>query len=492
MTASHARGEGRPDAYLVVPPLIKYAAGPLLGPAIVEAASARAGFDVRTVDLNIEFLHSTGLLPPPNTGEVEYYGDHCKPGDALDRIESVFRLSLDRATCGARFERERRELLWMSHDEVALAAEGLKATPLGSFLAGRLLALEEPRLLGVSVMWEWQVIPALFLSLVAKRAWPSATVVWGGSHVTALHDRIALDPLFGRFVDGFLPFHSEGSFVQLLESPDDPSRVEGMVVAGGGIPSSTPAEAKDFPGLSFPRLDLYGRPRLVLPVELSTGCAYGRCTFCTYPAIEPEYRPLPTERLDGVLELAVRERAAVSFKDSYLLHDRLKEIAERIHGRVPWSATTKLHPRLVEFMPELATGGLRTLEVGLETLDPRSQECIKKRQSEGLLDDFLRSCASHRVSVVVNYMTGLPGEDESHAQSLLAGLQAKLELMRRREGLVARPEPHRFRLERMSPMARVPERSGIGVVGGWPWSSILKWERIGVTVEPVLPGVRRP
>jgi radical SAM superfamily enzyme YgiQ (UPF0313 family) len=56
--------------------------------------------------------------------------------------------------------------------------------------------------------------------------------------------------------------------------------------------------------------------RLTLPAQSTRGCAFGRCAFCTYPAIEGAARKLDLNEIHEVVMEAVRRRAAVSFKDS--------------------------------------------------------------------------------------------------------------------------------------------------------------------------------
>ena len=84
---------------------------------------------------------------------MEYYGDHCKPGTALDAAARIFRSSIDKAITSPNLEREPRTLLWLTHDETAESALNLGPTPLGQFIAGKLRSLDEPRVLGLSVMW---------------------------------------------------------------------------------------------------------------------------------------------------------------------------------------------------------------------------------------------------------------------------------------------------------------------------------------------------
>src|SRR5271169_2756108 len=70
------------DCWIVVPPFLKYSAGPLLGPAVLEGAARQNGFCVRTVDLNIQYLRNSS--PPENSDtEVCFFGDHAKTSSNL-------------------------------------------------------------------------------------------------------------------------------------------------------------------------------------------------------------------------------------------------------------------------------------------------------------------------------------------------------------------------------------------------------------------------
>jgi hypothetical protein len=71
-----------------------------------------------------------------------------------------------------------------------------------------------------------------------------------------------------------------------------------------------------------------------------------------------------------------------------------------------------------------------------------------------------------RPQFIDNYITALPGKEDSRARERLERLEAKLERMRPENTLVARTEHRRrFRLEPMPEMVRNPEESSIGVLG---------------------------
>jgi hypothetical protein len=144
-----------------------------------------------------------------------------------------------------------------------------------------------------------------------------------------------------------------------------------------------------------------------------------------------------------------------------------------VRGRVLWSACTKLAPGLnPEMLRSLAAGGCHTLEIGLETLVEGAQELVDKRQSRPLFVSTLDAAAEAGIALVVNYMTGFPGVDETDEALGLADVAS---LLAARGGrLVACVEHNRFELERLAPLASDPPR-GLSVVDEWPWSTVLAW-----------------
>lgn len=470
------------DGWIVVPPFLKYAAGPLLGPAVLQGASESQGLNIHTADFNIAFIHSVGALAREEAGPLHFYGDHSKPS-GLESVEWHFWENLMMGfprTSGVTLAHLKKG--WYSHAQVNEALELLSDSPLGLFVRRSLGELPRTRLMGISVLWAGQVLPGLMVSKIVKTEWPNARVVWGGAHVTAIIDEIMRDANFGTWVDGFLAGHCEESFVRLVASMSkDRFECPGLVIPGQGTPTRGVAAMIPPPDSSFPDLTQYGHPKLTLPIELSVGCPYARCSFCTYPAIEGEYLRFPLDSLRPLINLAEKESAAISFKDSLVPAAILRGISCAINGRVEWSACTKLAPNLdSELLSLIARKGCRTLEVGLESLNAETQERIDKIQPMNLLDHFLEAASSAGISVVLNYMTGFPWEDSRQADALLQELKDRLGRYR---GLIARVEHNRFNLERLSPMAIQPEKYSLEITGMWPWSSILDWKPIPQNVK---------
>ncbi len=459
---------------LVVPPFLKSVNGPLLGPAMLAGAAERAGHDVGVIDLNstwiAERVDLTGFEPGP------FVGDHDRPRGALQRLQHEVSALLQSALPDAAFVIGEDPALTVtySHGEVREAAEALVSmTAVGGWTASKLGRTTAPAVVGISVLYSGQVLWALAVSLVVRRLWPSSLIVWGGPHVTALRDEIAADRRYRWAADRFVFGHAERTFVDILEAADGRQDLPLQAVeAGAGRPLTALDDPDVVPVLTTP---LTTWPRPTVPAQGSRGCAYGRCTFCTYPAIEGRVRLVGTEHLLGVIEAAGKHGAVLSLKDSLVVPKRMVEIGRMVDGKARWSACTKLHPAFDgAFVQALASMGCATVEFGLETLTPGGQLLFDKHQTPALFQRATQALAGAGIAVVVNYMTGLPGGDPAEEAAWLAWVKGNIADL----GDRAKVEHNRFQLERLSPMVRDPAAFGIRVLKAWPWSSVMAWERV--------------
>lgn len=476
------RGGAR--ALLVVPPLVKYNAGPLLGPAMLVGAGRDAGHTVELLDLNQAWLRAELASDPLTASPSPFIGDHDRPSEVLRRAQSSFSAQCRRhlsVEVGA-IDDDPALTLTCEHDALYTAAWSLAASSEGQWIQTQLAGQAAPQLVGVSVMYSGQVLWGLAVGIVARRLWPGVQVVWGGAHVTALAGEIAADARYGELIDGFVFGYAERSFVALLEAV---ARGDAPPWNRAGAGHVVQAEDDDAVVPRFSDLAAYDRARLTLPAQSSRGCAYGRCAFCTYPAVEGRARELPLGPTRAVVDQAEELRALVSFKDSLLVAPRLAAIASMIGGRVRWSACTKLNAALADprAMRDLATGGCATLEFGLETLVPDAQRLIGKQQSIGLFCRVLDAACSAEISVVINYITGFPGVDAGEDGRWLDRVRAEFAA---RPGLIAKLEHNRFQLERRSPMGMAPELHGLQVTRRWPWASVMGWRPTAPVVPPEL------
>ena len=466
------------SALLLVPPFLKHFGGPMAGPAYLKGAGERARHTVEVLDLNREWIKER-ITSAYTSGQIK--GDHDKPSKELNRLYQEWQ-----ELCSAHWpvpvpanERESRTVvLYASHEEVVGCAANMAAGIFGAWVRRSLEHTRRPDLVGLSVMFSGQIIAALAITKVIHAVWPGVPVVWGGAHVTALAEPISKDTIYGEGIDGFVVGYAEKTWVELLDAVASRKPWPPEVFKAG----RASRRAKE-DGTTVPAFDLssYGQGSLTLPVQASRGCAYGKCSFCTYPKIEGKHRKLSMTALEPVIEQAATHAAVVSFKDSLLVPNQLREVGAMIKGRVMWSACTKLHDSFDrETMRRLFGEGLRTLEIGLETLDGVSQSIINKPQSPALLRSFLDAAADAGVAIVINYLTGVPGADAREEQHWL---QVVRDEVAARPSLKAMIEHNTFQLEMLSPMGSNPSAYGIKVTRRWPWSSLLEFR---VIAQPAL------
>lgn len=455
-------------ALLVVPPMVKSLAGPLAGPAWLAGVARSEGVHLDVLDLNAMWLRWGHPIPLPDPNGPS--GDHAKPLGGLVLPEAAWNWLTGRALPAGPPRRGCEEAPMLHSFEAADEA----AARLASGWLGRawrhFLAGPRPRFVGVSVLWAGQVLGALVVSVLAKGAWPGVPVLWGGAHITALAPELAADLRYGRWVDGFVAGYAEGTFRQMLRG--DPLGAPGVFAAGGQHAPTALEELDAVP--CFQRLGDYGQPRLTLPVQTVRGCAYGRCAFCTYPAVEGLQRRVSDAAVAGAVERALAAGAEIAIRDALATPGRLEFVAGLVRGRVRFAATTRVVPRLGRSrLASLVRGGLRTLELGIEASDAEVLKLMAKAQSVELVEQWLGDAEGLDLHLVINVMFGFPGQ--TRGQALDSRRYFDLELPRRFPRTRFSIERNLLQLERRAPMAARPDAFGVEVLGSWPWSSVLAW-----------------
>jgi hypothetical protein len=218
-------------ALIVVPPFIKYNAGPLLGPHLLQAAARSHGHSCSVLDLNALWIQrhvAKQQTPTSEDGLITtdratvqrrlkpmFQGDHNKPLDnTLSEVEQTWNsLLLSSAAlkkhngqaCYSSPDFVRRlQNGFFDHEEMKQSASNLAFSPFGEWAqrqvcsASLLVGCDDSTcsgsidLVGLSLLHAGQLIPAAAISLLARRLWPQATIVWGGPHISGLGEEISV------------------------------------------------------------------------------------------------------------------------------------------------------------------------------------------------------------------------------------------------------------------------------------------------------------
>ncbi|MET8003721.1 B12-binding domain-containing radical SAM protein [Nonomuraea glycinis] len=390
---------------------------------ILARAADRHGLTVRILDLNIEYFRS--FQHASTTVESAVLGDHGKDRAFLVAAAEHFFRSTNLPADEALHLPDTADAIAGMHFGFETLARATAED--SAFWSGWLedalshAAAVPPPVVGISVMGPSQVFVALVVARLVKRRWPRSVTVLGGSHVTLLAAEMGGDPRYLEHVDVVLPGHSEEEFAALVASVRKGRRRSAPGIAA----PPSPARSFDYhPLATAEQLRSYDPATLTMPLQFTRGCSYGRCTFCTYPVVEPVVTPLHAARAAETIGALAGEHGLTRFsvKDSLFTVPMMIALAEALTAagiRAQWSATTKATRSLIAHAPRLAAAGLVTLEIGVETVHPDGQRLFDKTADPGMIEDVVHACTDSGIAVVVNLIFGLPGESLGQAERQL-------------------------------------------------------------------------
>ena len=273
-----------------------------------------------------------------------------------------------------------------------------------------------------------------------RSRFPSATIVIGGEHASALPDRTLLDcPAIDVVVIG----EGEETIVDLtlaLEEGRPLESVAGLAFVSEGAVVRTPRRARirDVDDIARPAWELVplsayfenglaygiGRQRS-LPILATRGCPY-QCTFCSSPQMwTTRWAARDPERVLDEIEWAVAEWGVENF-DFYDLTAVLKkewivEFCSGIERRgldITWQIPSGTRSEALdeEVLGLLARTGVRHIVYAPESGSEALLRRVKKRVKLDRMKSSMAAAARAGLSVKCNLIVGFP--DESFEEAL--------------------------------------------------------------------------
>ncbi len=366
---------------------------------------------------------------------------------AVDAVESAQRLiSAAHAPLDVTFSGYRTPFALTTLEEIAHDADP-ERDPFHQYvvedLAPRLRGCD---LVGLSVCFPGQLLPAYSFALKLKALLPEVHFTVGGPGATQLLIRLsgsALARALGPF-DSAVVFEGEHSLLALCRALDEKKPIRGLAnvvhrdpllgaryTPGHGMEDLKLLPAPDFDGLP---LDLYFSPFLMLPYDPTRGCYWGKCTFCHYGLAEvgtASYR-------ERGASLSVDHLAALQQKYStrffYLSQDSvapktLLHIAQEISRRgldLKWATDLKPEKFLtLERARQLHRGGGIACALGVESASPRVLEMIDKGAPVSTVRDTIDHLSEAGLAVEAMCFTDFPTESYGEAMETLRFLDQK-------------------------------------------------------------------
>ncbi|MGH3568403.1 MAG: B12-binding domain-containing radical SAM protein [Pseudonocardia sp.] len=350
---------------------------------------------------------------------------------------------------------------------------------------------DRPAVLGFSVLGEQQFAPTLAITHWVREAGFAPLIVWGGSHVRAMHSMARHDSAWWRRLPDLLVLGEGETALTTLahrareaqrsgepdwaarmtfdRRPNQPDFVPGTIaqpVERVLVTSKRYEEVATLSAYDFDGLDLHGSylmPWPTIPYQGSRGCHWGLCGFCDHEeGYRLHYRPKESEQVVENL-LSYRERFGiehVQFVDEAIepawLHDLNNELEHRSLGGVfRWSNYSKVSVELDSTLLRrtYANGG-RLILFGVESFNQRVLNVVKKgiRRKDALAT--IQATHDAGIRSWIWLIAGLPTQTPEELAGDIADLQSL-------EGIVDAVSVGRYRISENSDIYREMAKYGI-------------------------------
>ena len=373
----------------------------------------------------------------------------------------------------SRFEVSGAFSSWESLREAAVDGE---RNPLLDFYHSQALPRIEalsPALVGISVSYQSQLLPALSLAHAVKQALPGIYLLLGGAFIKSIQDDIARMPPRVVPVDGICVGDGEPALESCLEALASGRRPSGppntLLPTGERFAHTGSWQQIDLAEAPLPMMQLLGLdlgaylvPRYAIPLPLTRGCHWHKCVYCNISNQARErYRSRPADRCVSDIERLIDLSGSDWFDfptDSVLPRD-LERLARRLLERglaLRWAAEVIPDRRLSAATIELlARSGCCCLRFGLESACPRTLQAMDKGAVEP--DQAARifaACRDNGIATGVMLIVGFPSETQ-------ADLMQTVEYLRENAGNIDFLTLHEFTIAPGSRLAARPELAGV-------------------------------
>jgi anaerobic magnesium-protoporphyrin IX monomethyl ester cyclase len=288
---------------------------------------------------------------------------------------------------------------------------------------------ERADIISVAVTEDTQIFPALSLCHAIRKAGYTGHISWGGDEVSKLASKLQQMPEFFVFVDSLLVVNAETSLLHVADSlmrgeaiDNVPNIVcataSGVVRTASAIGSSKVEHVPDFDGL---KVADYFSPVPVLPIRISRGCYWNKCTFCTLNEAFSGYsQQLAKDAVDQI-EVLAQTYGTECFRiaDKAVAPRTMEKFCQELMRRgtrISWYAFTRGEAEFTQEITDLmARAGCCKVFVGAESASDATLARMKKGVRSEEIANYLERCHRSGIAVHTSFIVGFPGETAEEA-----------------------------------------------------------------------------
>ena len=404
------------DILVVVPPFAS-PDRPALGPHVIAARAAQAGYEARVLYANLSFASRIG---------VRRYQKLCGTPTGLLIGERIFARAMFGTKAHGRMEPEVARAIAAATAPSSVTLDWLQQTArqwADDFSAA--LAAMPATIIGFSTVFE-QTLAALSIAKRTKKAAPGKIFLLGGANVDGIMSE-GIQPLAGS-IDHIFSGESDVSFVDFLTNLRDQKPGNGKIIRGEPLEALDDSPMPDYDDYFAQMAQTVGcdihpdglRPEEIwLPYETSRGCWWGakqHCTFCGLNANGMQHRQKSAEKAFTELnDLVARHKSTrIMMVDNIMPHSYfstlLPELA-KAENKVGIFYEQKANLSFQK-MKLLKSAGVERIQPGIESLATSVLKLMRKGSTLKINLDCLRFARALGIEAAWNLLTDFPGDED--------------------------------------------------------------------------------
>jgi anaerobic magnesium-protoporphyrin IX monomethyl ester cyclase len=308
--------------------------------------------------------------------------------------------------------------------------------PMVQYFQDRLLVdpdFLESNCIGISIVYDHQLMYALWLARTLKRRWPDKLIVLGGTAVSGIYKHAKSKSEMKRFFDvcdAIVVGEGETAMCEIANS-------DGDLTKAGDIPNTItydrvrdqvvlPARIhyENVPNLGTPVYDfpwdLYLSPTRGINYAPTRGCYWNRCTFCDYGLNTDKptspWRERKIEQVLADLAIVTKEQSVryVYFAVDVMAPGYLERLSDGIVAAgldIRWAAELRMEKIFsLERCSSMAAAGCVCVSFGMESGNQRVLDLIDKGTRVSCMADTMKNFGQTRVAVQLMAFKGFPSE----------------------------------------------------------------------------------